>query len=55
MNELPRQPRPPTRQTSAQARYITANTNGAQGLRALGKRHLWDEQLAFWRTCSAAG
>jgi hypothetical protein len=35
LKELHRPPSSPRRQTSAQARYLTANTNAAQRLRAL--------------------
>lgn len=37
LKELHRPPSSPTRQTSAQARYLTANTTAAQRLRALGR------------------
>uniref|UniRef100_UPI0019CFFE86 hypothetical protein n=1 Tax=Sphingomonas populi TaxID=2484750 RepID=UPI0019CFFE86 len=36
LKELHRLPPPPQGQTSAQARYLTANTTAAQRLRALG-------------------
>uniref|UniRef100_UPI0019D10317 hypothetical protein n=1 Tax=Sphingomonas populi TaxID=2484750 RepID=UPI0019D10317 len=37
LKELHRLPPPPQGQTSAQARYLTANTTAAQRLRAVGR------------------
>ena len=52
LKELHRLPLPPQGQTSAQTRYLTANTNAAQRLRAMGPIQL--RQLAVSQSFSAA-